>query len=204
MNQSPDKSAHTTRQSLLLRLRDGGPPQEVAWSQFHKQYAPIIRGFALRLGAPRDDADDLVQEVLRAFYAVSPEFVYDPAKGRFRGYLKTCVWNKLAEMRRRFESEGKARRSLSPTLETDAHAHWDDAWETEKLNRALAVVRKRYEGHADRERTYTAFEMTTILGRPTHAVARALDMSEQSVRAAKSRVARALRQTYEQLEDSIG
>src|SRR5580698_8320208 len=63
-----------TQKSLLLRLKVGGPTREMDLHQFHEQYAPIIRGFVRNIGA-------------------MPQFEYDPAKGRFRGYLKACVWH---------------------------------------------------------------------------------------------------------------
>ena len=73
----------------------------MAWAEFHDLYAPIIAGFARRMGARSQEVDDLVQEVLKAFFCVSPEFKYNPATGRFRGYHKTCVWSKLAAQRRK-------------------------------------------------------------------------------------------------------
>jgi hypothetical protein len=43
-----------------------------------------------------------------------------------------------------------------------------------------------------------------VLDRPTSAVAAALGMSEEGVRAARSRVAKALRQTFDHLETTTG
>src|SRR5690349_1099303 len=88
--------ADATRATLLIRLNGGRPEREVAWAEFHELYAPVISGFARRMGARAQEVDDLVQEVLKAFFCATPEFAYDPAKGRFRGYLKTCVWHKMS------------------------------------------------------------------------------------------------------------
>jgi RNA polymerase sigma-70 factor, ECF subfamily len=198
-----------TRASLFFRLKVDGPSREVAWADFQKLYAPMIAGFARRLGASHADAEDLVQDVLRAFFAASPEFTYDPAKGRFRGYLKTCVWHKLSEMRRARSKEG-ATASLS-SLSSEALADeaavesvWNDVWETEKLHRALDATRARYATTPDRERTFRAFEMCSLLDRPTAAVAIELGLTEESVRQAKVRVGRALREAYEHLEATTG
>lgn len=72
MSVLPPSSPQNTRSSLLLRLRQDGPAREVAWAEFYDLYAPIISGFARRVGASRSEVEDLVQEVLRAFFAASP------------------------------------------------------------------------------------------------------------------------------------
>lgn len=204
MSVFPPSSPQNTRASLLLRLRPGDPAREVAWNEFYDLYAPIISGFARRVGANRSEVEDLVQEVLRAFFSVIPEFAYDPAKGRFRGYLKTCVWHKVGEMRRKSGREAATLGKLAPTDDKAIDDTWNDVWETEKLHRALAAVRDRYASNADRQRTFRAFEMCALLDRSTEQVATELGMDVQSVRAAKSRVGKALRETFEHLESTTG
>jgi len=204
MSVSPPSSSSNTRASLLLRLRPGDPAREVAWTEFYDLYAPIISGFARRVGADSTEVEDLVQEVLRAFFSVSPEFAYDPAKGRFRGYLKTCVWHKMGEMRRKAGREAATLGRLAPSDDNAIEETWNDVWETEKLHRALAAVRERYANNPDRQRTFRAFEMCTLLDRSTETVAAQLGISEESVRAAKSRVGKALRETYEHLDTTTG
>jgi RNA polymerase sigma factor (sigma-70 family) len=204
MSVLPQSSPQTTRNSLLLRLRPGDPEREVAWAEFYELYAPIISGFARRVGASRGEVEDLVQEVLRAFFAASPEFTYDPAKGRFRGYLKTCVWHKMSEMRRKASREASTLGKLPPAEDKAIEDTWNDVWETEKLHRALAAVRERYSNNPDRQRTFRAFEMCTLLDRSTEAVAAALGMTEDNVRQAKSRVGKALRETFDHLDTTTG
>lgn len=204
MSVFPPSSPSNTRASLLLRLRPGDPGREVAWAEFYDLYAPIISGFARRVGASRNEVEDLVQEVLQAFFSVSPEFNYDPVKGRFRGYLKTCVWHKMSEMRRKTGREAATLGKLPPADDKTIEETWNDVWETEKLHRALAAVRERYATNPDRQRTFRAFEMCTLLDRPTEQVATELGQTIESVRAAKSRVGKALRETYDHLDNTTG
>lgn len=204
MSVLPQSLPNNTRASLLLRLRQDGPAREVAWGEFYDLYAPIISGFARRVGANRNEIEDLVQEVLRAFFAASPEFSYDPTRGRFRGYLKTCVWHKMSEMRRKAGREAATFGKLALADDKVVEETWNDVWETEKLHRALAAVRERYATNADRQRTFRAFEMCTLLDRPTEQVAQELGMDVQSVRAAKSRVGKALRETFDHLDSTTG
>lgn len=158
------------------------------------------------MGTRPQDVDDLVQDVLKAFFCATPEFVYDPEKGRFRGYLKTCVWNKLVELRRRRgkEQSGIDRFDPNEPDATTVESVWNDVWETEKLGRALAVVRERYSINAERRRTFAAFEMCTLLERSNEHVSAELGLSLESVRAAKSRVGQALREAFEKLDEITG
>jgi RNA polymerase sigma factor (sigma-70 family) len=199
---SQSTPADLTRASLLIRLKQDGPERDAAWAEFHTLYAPIISGFARRMGAPPQDVEDVVQEVLKSFLCVIPEFAYNPARGKFRGYLKTCVWNKLAELRRRRAPHSAAleRFDVSNPDDVAVEAIWNDVWETEQLGRALAVVRQQYATNAERQRTFRAFEMCTLLDRPTEQVAEELGLSLESVRAAKSRVSKALRRVFESLD----
>lgn len=195
--------ADNTRASLLIRLCEKGPERDVAWTEFYQLYAPVIAGFARRMAAPPQDADDLVQEVLQSFFRANPEFVYNPSKGRFRAYLKTCVWKKLASLRRKKSVEAQGIEHRDPD-EVAIEAVWNDVWETERLGRALAAVRQRYAVNAERRRTFQAFEMCTLLDRPVEQVAAELNMSVESVRQAKFRVSKALREEFDNLDEFNG
>src|SRR6476646_9127174 len=86
----------TTNPSIFVRLKaTDAKPREFAWNEFHARYAPIIATFARRLGGKPQDVDDAVQDVLAGFFAKAPTFIYDPVKGRFRGYLKVCTYHAL-------------------------------------------------------------------------------------------------------------
>lgn len=97
------REEQVTRASLLWRLKsDDDEVREIAWQEFHNCYAPTIRRFAFRLGATEEQAADVAQEVMLGFFSATPEFVYTPSRGRFRGYLKVCVCRALQRHRRRF------------------------------------------------------------------------------------------------------
>lgn len=83
-------------------------------------------------------------------------------------------------------------------------AAWNDVWETEKLQRALSAVRERYAVNPERQRTFLAFEMCALLDRPIVVVAAELGITEESVRAAKSRVSKTLREEFEALDEATG
>src|SRR5579883_3413748 len=84
-----------TRASLLLRLRDAG--NQEAWREFVSLYTPLVYRYALSHGLQDADAADLTQEVLRAVAGAVGRLDYDPARGRFRGWLFTIVRRKLLD-----------------------------------------------------------------------------------------------------------
>lgn len=203
MSRTPENGrTDATRATLLLRLRRDGAAREVAWQEFYDLYQPIISGFARRLGASAQETEELSQDVMQAFFRAVPEFNYDPERGSFRGYLKTCVCNKLRDLRRRRLADGAMAGHTFEIDEIAVEAVWNDVWETEKLHRALNLVRQRYSINAERARTFRAFEMCTLLDRSTEEVAAALGVSTETVRAAKSRISKAVRQEFDKIGDA--
>src|SRR4051794_15590859 len=88
-----------TPASIFVRLKQSDPaPRELAWQQFYHQYAPVIANYARQRGASAQQADEVVQDVISGFFAASPKFVYNPSRGRFRSYLKTCAIRALSRI----------------------------------------------------------------------------------------------------------
>src|SRR5262245_64504047 len=81
-----------TRASIFMKLKaSDAQPRELAWKQFYDRYAPVISSYAYRNGANRQQADEIVQDIICGFFEAGPRFVYDPTRGRFRAYLMACV-----------------------------------------------------------------------------------------------------------------
>ena len=83
-------STHQTRHSLLLRAFD--LEDEDAWEEFVQQYHRFILCVLNQLGVPRDDLQDLSQQILIALARDLPR--YDRERARFRTWLSTIVRNK--------------------------------------------------------------------------------------------------------------
>ena len=193
-----------TRATIFLRLKsDDTATREIAWSDFRDRFAPIIAGFARKLNVRTQDVDDVIQDVMIGFFAQSPTFVYDPSRGRFRGYLKVCTFR---AMRRRIGS--RARFNETPLDQVDpehvqVEQAWNDVWEQQLLERALDETRRQYHGAGD-DATFRAFELHVIKGKPVQEVVRELGMSESTVYRAKARVAASMKRRLEDLEDTEG
>ena len=180
-----------THPSIFLRLNGSSTcVREIAWQEFHAHYAPAIAGFARRLGAPASDLDDIVQEVLVGFFSKSPTFAYDPSRGRFRGYLKTCTCHVLRKRARPVgATAGVPLERIDPEA-LEVEQAWDDVWEQQLLRRAVEQVR----AEIGLTRTFRAFEQYVMLDRPAQQVSRELGLHVDNVYRCKQQVTQLLRQ----------
>jgi RNA polymerase sigma factor (sigma-70 family) len=185
-----------TQASLLGRLHSGtGPDREIAWDEFRRRYSPVIAGFASRCGASRQDIDDIIQDVMTGLLRVGGEFQYDPVKGRFRSFLKTCT------VRAAIRRAGKNLRFRGIPLEDVPQAEiavepvWNDVWEQQLVAEALEVIRREQCDSL----MFSAFEQYVLFDRPAETVAAELRTSVNNVHQAKTRITKLLRERVEQL-----
>jgi len=194
-------SLHKTRASIFERLVERKPEaREMAWAEFQSRYAPVIAGFAAKCGASRQDIDDIIQDVMTSLLGRSGDFLYDPSKGRFRGYLKTCT------VRASIRRAGKNMRfrglplSELPVAELAVDPIWDDVWEQQLVAHALRIVR---EECADTI-AFRAFEQYVLLDRSADIVAAELKTTANNIHQAKSRITARLREVVEMLRKETG
>jgi len=205
-DRAPETAA--TRASIFLKLKaSDSEPREVAWRQFYERYAPVISSYAYRNGANRQQAEEIVQDVICGFFEASPRFVYDPSRGRFRGYLKACV---VRALQRRELSHERHRAVSDANLEevSDERSHnndelWERLWQQQIVRRAMDIVRERYS-HKGKPETFQAFEHIVVKGISAAETARLLGMNITSVHTAKSRVTDKLREVREMIQDEEG
>jgi RNA polymerase sigma-70 factor (ECF subfamily) len=184
----------TTHRTLLARLAD--LDDQTAWRDFHHRYAELIRGFSRRRGVRPADCDDVVQEVLLALQKAMPHFVYDPARGTFRAYLKSIVGS--AVQRRFCQKDGPRPLQLDegqepPALDDETERMWELEWQQYHVRLAMRTIEVEF-GPADR----AAFQGYAVEGRDAGATAAALGLSVEQVYQAKSRIMRRLSQLIEQ------
>lgn len=193
-------SSGATSASLLQRLKTR---DSVAWERFVDLYGPLIFYWGRRHALHDDDAADVLQEVLAAVARNIDRFHQAPERGRFRGWLWTITRNKIRDHRRRLERQVNIDKSteLAHALESLPEEWSDDASEQSRqevgslIRRALELIRDEFQ-----PQTWNAFWRAVIDGQPSRQIAEELDLSENSVRQAKSRVLRRLRAELGDLE----
>jgi len=190
---------YETNMDLLLQLKsDETVNREMGWGIFVDRYGPIICGFARNAGLPSGEADDIMQNVLFNFFKVADRFEYDPSKGRFRGYLKRITLNAIRQRYRKkqvgnLDTHGM---NIAEDPRDDLEAVFDREWAEHLLSEAMTEARPNFE-----PKTWEAFELYGRRGMSAQRAAERLDMTPESVRHAKSRVMKAVREIVIRLRE---
>ncbi|HVK13785.1 MAG TPA: sigma-70 family RNA polymerase sigma factor [Gemmataceae bacterium] len=187
-----------TRASLLCRIRD--PRDARAWDEFVRIYAPLLLGYGRRRGLQEADAADIAQDTLRNVVRAAPGFVYDQARGSFRGWLFTLARNQIRKFATRFDGRGAGGSDVRRVLEAEPDPaadrdDWDREYRLALFHRAADRVRPDFRGP-----TWDAFWRTAVDGEDPAAVAAALGLSTGAVYVARSRVTSRIRQEVRALD----
>jgi RNA polymerase sigma-70 factor (ECF subfamily) len=186
---------------LLDGLRD--PGDRAAWAEFNARYRPPVLAVARRLGLQDADAEDVAQETMAAFVQAYREDRYAREQGALGQWLRGIARNKVRDALRkrgreplpladRTDGTGRLERIEDPER---LDALWDEEWEKAVLRQCLDEVRREVE-----PRTYEAFLLVALRAWPARRVAAHLQISEEVVYQAKSRVLARVRELLPQLE----
>jgi RNA polymerase sigma-70 factor (ECF subfamily) len=190
-----------TRQSLLLRARGGDAG---AWRDFMELYRPLIVGWVRYQGAPADEVDDLVQEVLLAVVQNLPSFEHSGNRGAFRAWLRTIARRHTCDFWRahRRRADAGAAAAIDETLrlledpDSDLNRQWDEEHDRYVVRCLLDLMALEFE-----PATLQAFRRVALDGAPSALVAQELGLSVGAVYAAKCRVLGRLREEAQGLID---
>jgi RNA polymerase sigma-70 factor (ECF subfamily) len=188
---------HTTT-ALLEGLHDDGG--NAAWEVLDRRYRPIVIGLARRLGLPEQDALDVAQDTMIRVLDEYRDGRYDRERGRMRSWLLSIARTKIANVYRKRAVRREARgESAMVAIPNDQEL--EDIWATERrsvvLREALADLQATSKTS---DQSIRAFEMLVFHRQGVSDVAKKLDMSENDVYLAKSRVAKKLKETVQKLE----
>lgn len=190
-----------TRASLLHRLRVGH--EEDAWREFYDLYWRPVYGYARRYGLGRQDAEDVVQDVMVAAVRALPGFEYQPDRGRFRGWMATLARRKVIDRLRRRAArvpEAACREEAGdwdgvpdPSSET-VDAHWEREWALGLLSLAMERV-----AHGMDSRRWEAFRRYVLEEEAPAAVAADCGLSVDALYVLKHRVVDRIREEASRL-----
>jgi RNA polymerase sigma-70 factor (ECF subfamily) len=193
-------TAPVTRPSLLLRLRDTDDTE--AWSQFVSLYTPLIFGHCKRHGLQDADAADVAQEVMRAVAAEMPQFQYDAARGKFRGWLLQTTRHRLHKFLERRDrapapaSEATLEHYLEQEPGPDEQARWEQEYQQRLFDWAAGRARAEFQSA-----TWEAFRLTAVESLSVKETAARLGISGGAVYIARSRVIARLRELIQSVSD---
>ncbi|MDA1264851.1 MAG: RNA polymerase sigma factor [Planctomycetota bacterium] len=189
----------TTRPSLLLRIRD--PADRDSWSAFHGLYRPILLRYALARGLGHEDAEDVSQHALSTVHASIEAFDYDPARGRFHGWLRTIVNNRVRNLLRDRATEQVHREHLAQERpEADPAPSpdqvFEDLWMQEHLWHCLREIQLEVNA-----RTYAIFERLVIEEVPVARICEEFGVDRGGVYTIKWRVTKRIAERMRQLTE---
>ena len=190
----------TTPLSLLERVRGHDPE---AWRRWFQLYQPLVLFWCARAGVNATDAEDVAQEVFAAAAAALDRFRRDRPGDTFRGWLRTITRNQILQLYRRCGRQPQATggsdalHDLQDVIDPLPGPGEEESLEIDLLyRRALELVRGEFA-----ERTWQAFWMTVVEGREPATLTEELHMTANTIRQAKSRVLRRVREEVGDLLD---
>jgi len=189
-----DEAFPATSPTLLRAI--AADPASPRWNDFARLYGPVVRRCLARTGAAGGpigaaDRDDLVQETFLAVARALPGFRYDPARGRFRGYLATVVRNLV--LRRRREEAARPEVAVAETGEREAARATTDADRALMLEVWTLALARVLREHAFTPNAKAVFRAHVLDDRPAADVAAEFRMRPNAVYQVKDRVLRAVR-----------
>jgi RNA polymerase sigma-70 factor (ECF subfamily) len=186
---------------LILRLRDAA--DVAAWDEWVAIYGPLVYRMALRQGLQPADADDVVQQVFSAVAQSVGQWVEQPQRGRFRGWLLGIARNTALNTlnRRPLGTVGLGgEQSGKPLADIAApggplSSQFDLEFRREVYRWAAEQVRDSVAAN-----TWRAFQLTHIEGVSIEKAAAQLKIPVGNVYIARSRVISRLRELAKQFE----
>jgi len=194
-------SGNNTPLSLLERARAN---DSAAWEQLVKLYRPLVLFWGKRGGLGGLDSEDMAQEVLASAALHLSGFHRDKPGDTFRGWLRVITRNQILLHFRRTAGQplaaggSEALQRMQAVADPLAGCEEEEQLEFSRVcRRVMDLVKVEFE-----EKTWQAFWLTVIEGRVPATLTRELGMSPASIRQAKSRVLRRLKQEVGDLIES--
>lgn len=189
-----------TSTTLLVLLRDPADPQ--AWQAFVERYTPKVLAWCRQWRLQPADACDVTQEVLYKLVQQLHRFHYDPARGSFRGWLKTLTRHAWADLRdrRRRAGWGSGDPGIQQLLDDQEDRHslaeaLEQEFQLELYEEARARVQRRVSPE-----TWQAFQLLVDQGLAGADVAGRLGQKITTVYVAKHRVQAMLTEEIRRLD----
>ncbi len=202
MRDNHDNPATVTSTQLLDGLR---VENAAVWHAYVERYRPVLVGYARKLSLRAEDAEDVAQKTLEAFYKAYVAGKYEREKGRLRDWLFGIARNQFRDfVRRRRDREVQVAASTGggdffEKVEDDCHMQtlWEQQWQEEIVRACLEQVREEVDA-----KTMEAFILFAQQGWPADRVGEHLELTPNAVFGAKRRILRRVRELLPKMEDT--
>lgn len=190
-----EPSSQSTSTNLLRRVISG---DQEAWSRFASIYGAFIYARCRQCGVKPEDAADVMQNVLRRVFLSIAGLRRDEAGQGLRPWLRTITQNAINDHFRRLNKEREISgmpllpetlNSLFVAPEPETESFGGDPSLVLLVRSAVATVKLDYETH-----TWEAFWRTAVEQQRCVDVAADMHLSKGTVRQAKHKILKRLRQ----------
>lgn len=190
-----------TPTSLIFRIRD--PSDSRSWREFVSLYGPLIRSLLRHFNVPRDDIEDVCQEVFAKVIRALPTFEWEPKRGRFSTWLWKVVYNAATDYFRRKNREAKVQQGYEQKV-AEEDLPPDESWLQECRQHVLKYALEKVRAESNPTVWY-CFEQYFLKGRPAHEIACEMGIERNTVYVYASRTLDRIRakclEYMESLED---
>jgi RNA polymerase sigma factor (sigma-70 family) len=197
-----------TRRSLLSRLKDW--EDQDSWRDFFTTYWKLIYGVAIKAGLRESEAEEVVQETVLSIAKKMGEFVYDPTRCTFKGWLLHVTRLRILDQFRKrgplaFQNSLQHKGSSDGTATVEGvpdpasltlDAIWEEEWEKNLIDAALERVKKKVKPEH-----YQIFYLLVVKELPVPKVAKMLGVSSAQVYLVKHRVAALVKKEIKNLNN---
>lgn len=202
---TPSTPFPTTEWSIVLAIAPEGKEARDpdAIEKFLKTYWGPVESFIETLGVPREDAEDLTQEIFTAIHRMDQYAKLHPDKGRMRGYLKTSAKHRVFEFHRKQSAKKRGGNTTPLSLEEEIlpsdlggpEREFDRKWALRLLDLTAAQMEREYTDRGRIDLFHALFPVMTLEETDLSyaKIAAQLESSEGAVKVASHR----MRQKYQ-------
>lgn len=195
-----------TRHSLIERLKDW--EDQTSWREFFDTYWKFIYSMGIRSGLSDQEAEDVVQETVTSVAKKMPEFVYEPQRCSFKGWLMHVTRLRIMDQLRRRSPHSRqpafsnrdstqtptVERVADPSADKAFEGTWEEEWERNLIDAAMERVKLRVKPEH-----YQVFYLSTVKGLATNEVARSLQINAAHVYLIRHRLAKEVKKEIERI-----
>lgn len=191
----------STNESLLIRVRDAQDHE--SWRMFIDLYMPLVHRYCVSQGLQSADAQDATQEVFVLVSRAIRRFDYDPAKGRFRGWLGKLTFRTI---RRQQQNDNRPDAAVGEAgddsafdqFEGEVDPVWIEVFNARVCQAALDRIRPEFDTDV-----WRAFQLTWIDNRSADEAAQAVGRPKSWVYLNKFHVLKRLKQEVQFLTADV-